>query len=110
MYSPSGDNPPHEIWNETFSSQLESSHFVIDYLAQQLPNATIYPAMGNHGKSRLTYQLFIAGSMRKKIMLAGICHIIMLKFIVTCNGFLFAETWPQSEYLGSLADYQVGKS
>ena len=48
---PSGDNSPHEIWNESFSSTLEASQFVLDYLAQQLPNFTIYPAMGNHGES-----------------------------------------------------------
>ena len=47
---PSGDNSPHEIWNESFSSTLEASQFVLDYLAQQLPNFTIYPAMGNHGE------------------------------------------------------------
>ena len=46
---PSGDNPPHDIWNETFASQLEVTQFIVDYLAQQLPNINIYPAIGNHG-------------------------------------------------------------
>lgn len=45
----SGDNPPHDLWNETFASQLEVTQFIVDYLAQQLPNINIYPAIGNHG-------------------------------------------------------------
>ena len=46
----SGDNPPHDLWNETFASQLEVTQFIVDYLAQQLPNISIYPAIGNHGR------------------------------------------------------------
>eukprot|EP00731_Ephydatia_muelleri_P015723 Em0009g147a len=42
-----GDNPPHDIWNETYNSQLGATQFLVDYLAQKL-NRTIYPAMGNH--------------------------------------------------------------
>ncbi|KAL5481336.1 hypothetical protein EMCRGX_G021473 [Ephydatia muelleri] len=42
-----GDNPPHDIWNETYNSQLGATQFLVDYLAQML-NRTIYPAMGNH--------------------------------------------------------------
>jgi sphingomyelin phosphodiesterase len=43
-----GDNPPHDVWNETWNGQTESTKFVVDYLSKNLPNQTIYPAMGNH--------------------------------------------------------------
>ena len=46
----SGDNAPHEVWNETWASQYDASKFLMDYLAQKLPNTTIYPAIGNHGR------------------------------------------------------------
>ena len=43
-----GDNPPHNVWNETWDDQTESTKFIVDYLSKNLPNQTIYPAMGNH--------------------------------------------------------------
>ena len=43
-----GDNPPHDVWNETYNSQLGATQFLVDYLAQKL-NRIIYPAMCNHG-------------------------------------------------------------
>lgn len=61
-----GDNPPHDVWNETWSSQLESTRLVVDYLSAHLPpGLPIYPAVGNH------------------------------------------ESWPESEYLGTLPEYKV---
>lgn len=45
-----GDNPPHDVWNETWTSQLNATNYVVNYVASKLPNVTIYPAIGNHGK------------------------------------------------------------
>ena len=46
-----GDNPPHDIWNETWASQLTATDYIVNYVASKLPGITIYPAMGNHGKN-----------------------------------------------------------
>ena len=43
-----GDNPPHDIWEESWQSQTNSTNFLVKYLSTKLPNQTIYPAMGNH--------------------------------------------------------------
>lgn len=50
-----GDNPPHDIWNETWTSQLNATDYVVNYVASKLPNVTIYPAFGNHGKLCMLY-------------------------------------------------------
>lgn len=44
-----GDNAPHDVWNETWTTQLDASQFIVDYLAEKMPSMTIYPAIGNHG-------------------------------------------------------------
>ena len=46
----SGDNPPHDVWMETWNGQLQASEYIVDYISKQLPNTTIYPVFGNHGK------------------------------------------------------------
>jgi sphingomyelin phosphodiesterase len=43
-----GDNPDHKLWEKTRESQQSSSDFIVDFLAANLPNLTIYPALGNH--------------------------------------------------------------
>lgn len=43
-----GDNPTHDIWEKTLQGQTESSRFLVDFLSKNLPNQTIYPAIGNH--------------------------------------------------------------
>ena len=43
-----GDNPPHDNWEESWQSQTNSTNFLVKYLSTKLPNQTIYPAMGNH--------------------------------------------------------------
>ncbi|KAL5004721.1 hypothetical protein ScPMuIL_018177 [Solemya velum] len=43
-----GDAPPHDVWSESWASQLSDDEHVIDELANLLPNTTIYPALGNH--------------------------------------------------------------
>ncbi|XP_064390899.1 sphingomyelin phosphodiesterase A-like [Halichondria panicea] len=60
-----GDNAPHDVWNETWTTQLDATQFVVDYLAEKLPSMTIYPAIGNH------------------------------------------ESWPESEYLGTMLEFQA---
>ena len=44
-----GDNPPHDLWNETWTSQTDATAYLVSYLAEKLPNRRIYPALGNHG-------------------------------------------------------------
>ncbi len=49
FFSFPGDNPPHDMWNQTWNSSLRDTQMVVDYLASKFPNVTIYPAIGNHG-------------------------------------------------------------
>ena len=44
-----GDNPPHDIWMESFAGQIEATQSLVEYVRQGLANTTIYPALGNHG-------------------------------------------------------------
>ena len=44
-----GDNPPHDIWMESFAGQVEATQSLVEYVRQGLGNTTIYPALGNHG-------------------------------------------------------------
>ena len=85
-YSFAGDNPPHDIWNETWTSQLNATDYIVNYVASKLPNVTIYPAFGNHGKlcCRMWYRLTTCTC-------------------VDCS----TETWPESEYIGTLPKYEV---
>ncbi|XP_065912440.1 sphingomyelin phosphodiesterase A-like isoform X2 [Dysidea avara] len=43
-----GDNPPHDVWMETWNGQLQASEYLVDYFSEQLPDTTIYPVFGNH--------------------------------------------------------------
>jgi sphingomyelin phosphodiesterase len=43
-----GDNSPHDVWNETWASQIQATEFVTSYLMHKLPHKRIYPAIGNH--------------------------------------------------------------
>jgi sphingomyelin phosphodiesterase len=43
-----GDNSPHDVWNETWASQYQVTDFLISYLTQRLPRRHIFPALGNH--------------------------------------------------------------
>ena len=44
-----GDNSPHDLWNETWSSQFGATDYLVSYLSEKLPGKFIYPALGNHG-------------------------------------------------------------
>jgi sphingomyelin phosphodiesterase len=59
-----GDNSPHDLWNETWVSQFEATNYLVSYLAEKLPHTPVYPALGNH------------------------------------------ESYPESEYIGTLPQYQ----
>ena len=86
-----GDNPPHDVWNETLASQLTATDYTVNYVASKLPNTTIYPAMGNHGKGIHTSTCWF-----------------LLCILVTAVYIPVVETWPESEYIGTLPQYQVG--
>lgn len=43
-----GDNPPHDIWIESFTGQVEATQFLVRYIRNGIGNGTIYPALGNH--------------------------------------------------------------
>lgn len=43
-----GDNPPHDIWMQTFETQLNASLRITNLLKQYFPNTQIFPSIGNH--------------------------------------------------------------
>jgi sphingomyelin phosphodiesterase len=43
-----GDNPPHDIWEESKTMQLFRTEYLVDRLYAAFPETTIYPALGNH--------------------------------------------------------------
>ncbi|KAF2072539.1 hypothetical protein CYY_006156 [Polysphondylium violaceum] len=43
-----GDNPPHDIWMQTFETQLNASLRITNLLKQYFPKAQIFPSIGNH--------------------------------------------------------------
>ncbi|XP_064609219.1 sphingomyelin phosphodiesterase A-like [Liolophura sinensis] len=43
-----GDSPPHDVWQESWDSQLKADSLVVQRLNEQLEGFTIYPAIGNH--------------------------------------------------------------
>jgi len=44
----SGDNPPHDMWEESQSTQLNASHDVTELIMRYFPNTPVYPVLGNH--------------------------------------------------------------
>jgi len=43
-----GDNPPHDIWMQSREYNLNMTKTLIDMISTQLPNISVYPALGNH--------------------------------------------------------------
>jgi len=44
-----GDSPPHTVWEETLTSQLNISNIVVNAMKTHLtPGTTVYPTIGNH--------------------------------------------------------------
>ncbi|EGC30266.1 hypothetical protein DICPUDRAFT_158024 [Dictyostelium purpureum] len=43
-----GDNPPHDIWEQTFDGQLNSSLLVTNLVKKYFGSSKIFPAIGNH--------------------------------------------------------------
>ena len=41
------------MWNETYESQLLATKVVVNSVTEKLGATLIYPALGNHGKSRV---------------------------------------------------------
>lgn len=46
-----GDIPPHDVWNQTKSDQLESIQRVVDLITKTFPDTPIFPSLGNHESS-----------------------------------------------------------
>ncbi|XP_041357725.1 sphingomyelin phosphodiesterase A-like [Gigantopelta aegis] len=42
------DFPPHDIWQETWASQLNRAHDTLVHMREKLPGFNIYPTLGNH--------------------------------------------------------------
>ena len=85
-FSISGDNSPHDLWNETVEGQLSYTRYLVDRVASFLPGKPIYPALGNHGKGK--------NLSNNYVLIFG----------------TVSETFPESEYLGTLPRYQVNIS
>ncbi|XP_067674932.1 sphingomyelin phosphodiesterase A-like [Haliotis asinina] len=43
-----GDSPPHDIWEESWSIQLNADLHVINTIKFYLPGVPVYPVLGNH--------------------------------------------------------------
>ena len=43
-----GDNPPHDLWAETYQSQMDIETSVISMFKKHYPNTPFYPVLGNH--------------------------------------------------------------
>lgn len=43
-----GDNPPHDIWEESPMTQLFRTEYLCDRLYAAFPYTSVYPALGNH--------------------------------------------------------------
>ncbi|KAL6076104.1 Sphingomyelin phosphodiesterase [Balamuthia mandrillaris] len=43
-----GDNPPHDIWNENQQMQIERTKRVVDIIKESFPTVPVFPALGNH--------------------------------------------------------------
>ena len=86
LFSLSGDNSPHDLWNETVEGQLSATKYLVDRIASFLPGKPIYPALGNHGK----------------------CKNLSNNYVLIFEAV--SETFPESEYLGTLPRYQVNIS
>ena len=45
----SGDNSPHDVWNETVDGQLAATRYIVNRTSSFLPGKSVYPVLGNHG-------------------------------------------------------------
>lgn len=43
-----GDNPPHDVWEQSRGENLNVSRFLFDSMQEQVPGLLVLPAVGNH--------------------------------------------------------------
>eukprot|EP01104_Vermistella_antarctica_P004959 TRINITY_DN15366_c0_g1_i1.p1 TRINITY_DN15366_c0_g1~~TRINITY_DN15366_c0_g1_i1.p1 ORF type:complete len:574 (-),score=87.52 TRINITY_DN15366_c0_g1_i1:107-1828(-) len=43
-----GDNPPHDVWNDTVTEQQEATDVTAAIVTKYLPGVPVFPALGNH--------------------------------------------------------------
>eukprot|EP01133_Synstelium_polycarpum_P013615 gene13615-16022_t len=43
-----GDNPPHDVWMQSHETQLAATDRITTMLDKYLPNAQVFPCLGNH--------------------------------------------------------------
>jgi sphingomyelin phosphodiesterase len=43
-----GDNPPHDVWDETAEGQLNRLKIVSQMISQAFPTLPVFPVLGNH--------------------------------------------------------------
>ena len=43
-----GDDPPHNVWNQTQEYNVNVSRIIANLFATGLPNTTFFPVLGNH--------------------------------------------------------------
>ena len=43
-----GDNPPHDLWNQTKASQMNATQSMTDLVRATFPNTPVFPLIGNH--------------------------------------------------------------
>ena len=47
-----GDDPPHNIWNQTREYNINCSNIIVSMVRKAMPNLTFFPALGNHNGAR----------------------------------------------------------
>ena len=63
-----GDNPPHAIWLETQSGQLNASRWVADAIEANILGVPAFPSIGNHGTVYTLGELLIMMCLAKHVM------------------------------------------
>eukprot|EP01111_Echinosteliopsis_oligospora_P011657 TRINITY_DN3898_c0_g1_i1.p1 TRINITY_DN3898_c0_g1~~TRINITY_DN3898_c0_g1_i1.p1 ORF type:complete len:568 (-),score=132.38 TRINITY_DN3898_c0_g1_i1:24-1727(-) len=43
-----GDNPPHDVWQQTHATQLNNSLYITQLLQKAFPTVPVFPCLGNH--------------------------------------------------------------
>jgi sphingomyelin phosphodiesterase len=43
-----GDNVPHEIWDQSFENNLNATKTVTELIRKTIPGVPLYPIQGNH--------------------------------------------------------------
>ena len=63
-----GDTPPHALWEETQTGQIEFSRFAAETVAALIPGVPMYSCIGNHGTYRTLQFTVISSELYKNLV------------------------------------------